>query len=81
MKKSKVIVVRYQDGRVYRRFGSMLSLGRWLFSRRGTYGRVWGWSKADLALFRRLRLSPTLLIRAAKAYLALLMGTSRTWSH
>lgn len=77
MKKSKVIVVRWKTGGVFRRFTSILALGQWLYSKRGTRGRVQVWSKADLALFGRLRLSPTLVRRAQDAYTSWLMGTSR----
>lgn len=78
MKRNPVpVVVRWKTGGVYRRFSSVLDLGDWLNSKRGTRGRVQGWSKADLALFRRLRLSRALVQRAQDAYRAWLMGTSR----
>jgi len=75
--KHKIFVVKYKDGRMFRRFSSVLPLGEWLFSKRGTRGRVQGWSAADLALFKRLRLSRTLVNRASNAYVSWLMGTSR----
>ena len=76
-KKFTAIVVRYKDGRVFRRFNSVLALGEWLFSKRGQRGRVLGWSAADRAVFRRLRLSPSLVRRASNAYVAWLVGMSR----
>jgi len=75
--KYRLVVVRFKDGRVFRRFSSILALGVWLFSKRGQRGRVLGWSAADRALLRRLRLSRTLVRRASDAYVSWVVGTSR----
>lgn len=71
------VVVRWKSGGVYRRFSSILALGEWLYAKRGTCGRVQGWSKTDLELFRRLSLSRTMFRRAQVAYTSWLCGTSR----
>ena len=71
MKKSKVIVVRYKSGSEWRRFSSALELGKCLFS-------ALRWRMSLRVAFKRLRLSRTLVHRAASAYIAWLVGTSRT---
>jgi len=76
-KKFRSVVVRFKDGRVFRRFSSVLALGLWLFSKRGLRGRVLKWSAADRAVLRRLRLSRTLVCRASDAYVSYVMGRSR----
>jgi len=66
-RKPMPVVVLYKDGRVYRRFGSVQELGKWLFAR----------SPGRKGYCRRLALTQSLVNRAANAYVAYLMGTSR----
>ena len=77
MKKSKVIVVRYKTGGVYRRFSSVLALGQWLFSRRGRPDFL----AVDRKVLCNLDITKTLARRASNAYVAWLMGTSRIRPH
>ena len=76
-KKFRSVVVRFKDGRVFRRFSSVLALGEWLFSPRGLRGKALAWSASDKVLLRRLRLSHTLVRRTANAYASFVMGRSR----
>ena len=71
------VCVCFKSGRVFRWFKDYLALGLWLFSKRGQRGRVLGWSPADRAVFRRLRLSRTMVRRASDAYVSYLLGRSR----
>jgi len=76
-KKFQAVVVRFKDGRVFKRFSSVLALGLWLFSKRGFGGRRLKRSAAELRALRQLRLSFTLVRRASDAYVSYVMGCSR----
>jgi len=72
-RKFKSITVRYKkSGRVFRVFKNVLVLGRWMF--RGRHKKC---RRDYLRLVRSLHLTHTLDIRASRAYVSWLLGTSR----